>query len=98
MAQRDSKPQHRGCNNSVALFELAPPTDGLRHAFEFVSTVVDYTQSPGEEGASEHAIVVLADERTLLAVVRIAGGDGRPHGRHRPARNRPRAWRRTSRR
>ena len=54
------------------------------HEFRFLSTVMDYTASPGEEGASEHAIIPLHEPDTLLAVVRIDGGDGEPHGRHSP--------------
>ena len=47
---------------------------------------MDYAASPGEEGASEHAIIALVRTRAplLLAVVRIDGGGGEPHGRHLP--------------
>ena len=71
------------CNNSVALFECVPGSaPGTPHRFEFVATVMEYATSPGEEGASEHATIALSESGALLAVVRIDGGDGEPHGRH----------------
>ena len=69
------------CNNSIAMFEWVP----RGREFRFLSTAVssETVHDLGyEEGACENSVVLLGDQKTLLMVLRVDGGDGEPLGRH----------------
>ena len=66
-------------------------TDGWHWSFlSVVLTPSDPVASNSEEGPNECDIATLADGTTLMAVIRIDGGDGKLPGAARPAL--PRSW------
>lgn len=68
------------CNNSVLAF-TSP--DGLD--WRYSGTVAAYNESRAyQEGPNECDVVLLKDGKTLFAVMRVDGGDGRPDGRTLP--------------
>jgi len=68
------------CNNSVLAF-TSP--DGLD--WRYSGTVAAYNESRVyQEGPNECDVVLLKDGKTLFAVMRVDGGDGRPDGRTLP--------------
>ena len=61
------------CNNSVVAFVSE---DGLAWRYSAAVAPYDAAKYSGMEGPNECALVLLRDNRTLFAVMRVDGGDG----------------------
>lgn len=63
---------------------VALASDDGGYSWQFLSVVASHAQYPQfEEGPNENSLVALPNG-DLLSIIRIEGGDGLPHTRHRP--------------